>query len=89
MDFHKMKGHISTDVNERLVAAVFVKELQLVKLANTSGLSLFLHISDDYMANAQLKTVDALVISPFTYKCYSICNTFAFGDYFCSNQFST
>ncbi len=58
-----MKGHISTDVNERLVAAVFVKELQLVKLANTSGLSLFLHISDDYMANAQLKTVDALVIS--------------------------
>lgn len=58
-----MKGHISTDVNERLVAAVFVKELQLVKLANTSDLSLFLHISDDYMANAQLKTVDALVIS--------------------------
>ncbi len=58
-----MKGHISTDVNERLVVAVFVKELQLVKLANTSGLSLFLHISDDYMANAQLKTVDALVIS--------------------------
>ena len=84
-----MMVHISNVAYELLVAAAIVKELQLVKLANTSGLSLFLHISDDYMANAQLKTVDALVISPFTYKCYSICNTFAFGDYFCSNQFST
>ena len=44
-----------------------VKELQLVKLAYTAELSLFLYISDDYMANAQLRTDDALIISPFTY----------------------
>lgn len=32
-----------------------------MKLAYTSDLSLFLYISDDYMAD------DALIISPFTY----------------------
>lgn len=38
-----------------------------MKLAYTSDLSLFLYISDNYMANAQLRADDALIISPFTY----------------------
>lgn len=84
-----MKVHISNVAYELLVAAASVKELQLVKLAYTSDTSLFLYRYDDYMANKRLRMVYALIISPYTYKCYSICNTSHFGDYFCSNQSST
>ncbi|EJS69417.1 hypothetical protein ICW_02356 [Bacillus wiedmannii] len=59
--------HISGGVHELLVAAEFVKELLLLKLAYTSDLSLFLYISDDYIVYAQLRADDAEIISPFTY----------------------
>ncbi|MBG9855376.1 MULTISPECIES: hypothetical protein [Bacillus] len=59
--------HISGGVHELLVAAAFVKELLLLKLAYTSDLSLFLYISDDYIVYAQLRADDAEIISPFTY----------------------
>jgi len=84
-----MMVHISSDVRELLVVAVVVMEQQMVKLAYTSDLSSFLYIYDDHMANKRLRMVYALTISPFTYKCYSICNASTFGDYFCSNQSST
>lgn len=62
-----MMVHISSGVHELLMAAAFVKELLLLKLAYTSDLALFLYISDDYMVNVQLRADDAWIISPFTY----------------------
>ena len=58
-----MKVHISNVAYELLVVSAFVKELQLVKLAYTSDLSLFLYRYDDYMANKRLRMVYALIIS--------------------------
>ncbi len=55
-DFHKMKVHISNVAFSCLVAAAFVKELQLVgNLHIHSDLSLFLYRYDDYMANKRSK----------------------------------
>lgn len=67
MDVYKKQFHINNDANVQLLAVVFVTELQLVKLAYTAELSSFLYTHGDYMENAQLRTDDALIISPFTY----------------------